>query len=87
MEPRERERIGGEYYSAVKAYSDAVGRLIGLTGADFTEAYRQAEAFRTKCDDCRKVFDELEGSKASGESGLQARIRTTIHNRRWSNSI
>jgi hypothetical protein len=69
MEPRERERIAGDYYSAVKAYSDAVGRLIGLTGADFREAYQQAEAFRAKCDECRKVFDGLDGHNASDESG------------------
>ena len=60
MERREKERIIGEYNAAVKAYSDAVSRLVGLTGEDFRRAYRQAEDLRAQCEQCRKVLDHTD---------------------------
>jgi hypothetical protein len=63
MDQRERERIISEYHSAVKAYSDAVGRLIGLNGATFELAFQQVEELRAGCDKWRKALDDLESSE------------------------
>ena len=65
MERRTRERMVNEYHAAARAYSDAVGRLIGLTGADFNHAYQQAEALRVKCEESRRALDDMEGTKAA----------------------
>ena len=46
MQGAERDRLITEYHAAVKAYSEAVSRLVGLHGGEFDSAYQRAEALR-----------------------------------------
>jgi hypothetical protein len=60
MEHREREQVVAEYFEEVRAYSDAVKLLKGLTGQAFTEAYARVEKLHARCEAVRARLDSLE---------------------------
>jgi hypothetical protein len=57
MQGPERDRLITEYHAAVKAYSEAVSRLVGLNGAEFDSAYKEAEALRELSEDRRATLE------------------------------
>jgi hypothetical protein len=57
MQGAERDRLITEYHAAVKAYSEAVSRLIGLHGAEFDSAYKEAEALRELSEEWRAALE------------------------------
>ena len=63
MDEGKKEQIVQQYHAAVKAYSDAVSRLIGLTGAEFKTAYDHAETLRAIAE---KHRDALRSSETRG---------------------
>ena len=56
MDRREQTRLIDEYHASVKAYSEAVSRLIGLDGPEFDEAYKRSEEAREACETCRAAL-------------------------------
>ena len=57
MQGAERDRLITEYHAAVKAYSEAVSRLVGLNGAQFDSAYKEAEALRELSEERRAALE------------------------------
>ena len=57
MQGAERDRLITEYHAAVKAYSEAVSRLIGLQSAEFDSAYKEAEALRELSEERRAALE------------------------------
>jgi hypothetical protein len=57
MQGAERDRLITEYHAAVKAYSEAVSRLVGLYGAEFASAYKEAEALRELSEERRAALE------------------------------
>ena len=58
MQAAEHDKLISEYYAAVKAYSEAVSRLVGLVGPEFDRAYKQAEALRELSEQCRAAVEK-----------------------------
>lgn len=58
-----KERVVQQYHAAVKAYSDAVSRLLGLNSAEFRAAYDQAEALRLIAEKHRVALQRFETPK------------------------
>lgn len=57
MQGVERDRLITEYHAAVKAYSEAVSRLAGLSGAEFDSAYKEADALRELSEERRAALE------------------------------
>ena len=57
MQGAERDRLISEYHAAVKAYSEAVSRLVGLKSAEFESAYKEAEALRELSEERRAALE------------------------------
>ena len=57
MQGAERDRLITEYHAAVKGYSEAVSRLVGLNGAQFDSAYKEAEALRELSEERRAALE------------------------------
>jgi hypothetical protein len=68
MADSDRTRLVNEYHAALQAYSRAVGELQGISGAQFGEAYRRAEAARLACEACRMALEEHERTAADRAS-------------------
>lgn len=60
MPGSERERLINQYQAAVQAYSDAVRRLVGLTGTEFRKAHEEAEQLRESSEQHRLVVGKVE---------------------------
>ena len=58
MQGAERDKLIAEYHTAVKAYSEAVSRLVGLNSAEFDTAYKQAEALRELSEQRRAALED-----------------------------
>ena len=58
MQGAERDRLITEYHAAVKAYSEAVSRLVGLNGTAFDSAYKEAEALRELSEKQRAALED-----------------------------
>jgi len=57
MPKSERDWLITQYQAAVQAYSEAVRRLVGLVGAEFETAYKEAEKLRQLSEQRRVILE------------------------------
>ena len=61
MDEGQKQQLVIEYDAAVRAYSEAVSRLVGLTGEAYDTAYKQVEALYEQVEQRRAALRKHEG--------------------------